>query len=182
MYAAALRDSLTGVFNRRYLDDHLERELAFAKRHRYPLALLMVDIDHFKRVNDKHGHRVGDAALRHVADTLLAGSRTEDVVARYGGEEFAVVCRNTDERNATRLAERLRDAVGKKVFDFEGRLIRLTISIGVAGSFENNAIRADKLVDAADEALYHAKNGGRNCWRAASTRPPTSSGQYLLDG
>ena len=175
MQRAVLRDSLTGVFNRRYLDEHLDRELAYAKRHASPLALLMADIDHFKRVNDRYGHRVGDAALRYVAKILGETVRAEDVVARYGGEEFAIVCRNTDENDATVLAERLRDAVRDEPCEFEGDVFLVTVSIGVAAC-PHAPPTPGGLIDAADDALYSAKREGRNCWRAASTRPPAHSG------
>jgi diguanylate cyclase (GGDEF)-like protein len=169
MYQAALRDPLTSAFNRRYLDERLVGELAFAKRHGSPLSLLMLDLDHFKSVNDTHGHPAGDQVLQRFCHLVQSRVRSEDVVARYGGEEFAVLCRNTDEGRAAILAERLRSAVQKESFDIDGKRLAVTVSIGIAGILENEVDTPEKLVEAADAALYRAKNAGRNCWRMASS-------------
>ncbi len=167
MYQAVLRDGLTGIFNRRYLDDRLESELAYAKRHQAALTLLLADLDHFKRVNDDFGHRAGDQVLRDFAQLLASHVRTEDVVARYGGEEFAVVCRGTDEKQAAVLAERLRSAVEKETFLHDAQQIPVTVSIGIAGTREQGEYDREGLVEAADRALYAAKSAGRNCWLVA---------------
>jgi diguanylate cyclase (GGDEF)-like protein len=106
VYEAALRDPLTRAYNRRYFDDRLFSELSFARRHGAPLGLLMVDLDHFKRINDVYGHQAGDVVLRVVAATIQRLMRPEDVVARYGGDEFVVIARGTTLRNAEILAER----------------------------------------------------------------------------
>jgi two-component system, cell cycle response regulator len=162
MYQAVLRDALTGAFNRRYLDERLESELAFCKRHRIPLSVLFLDLDHFKAVNDTHGHSAGDAALVHVCAILQKQVRSEDVVGRYGGEEFAVVCRQTDEARAAVLGERLRFAVEKGRLALPNGELALTVSVGIAGIPRDGIDTVQKLVDAADDALYEAKRLGRN--------------------
>ncbi len=162
MYQAALRDPLTGAFNRRYLDERLESELAFSKRHRDPLALLLLDLDRFKAINDGHGHQAGDAVLVHFCAILAQQVRTEDVVARYGGEEFAVVCRQTDEVRAAILGERLRAAVAASPAKLAEKEIAFTVSIGIAGHPCEGLDTVSQLIDSADAALYQAKRSGRN--------------------
>lgn len=161
MYESSLRDSLTKAFNKKYFLDRLEREFRFAKRHHQPLALVMLDADDFKALNDRHGHLAGDAVLVGLAAEVHRAIRTEDVFARFGGEEFAVVCRATDAAGAAIFAERLRAAVARQPIDFEGTPIRVTISLGVAGlAAEHTDSMA--LLAAADGALYAAKRGGKN--------------------
>jgi two-component system cell cycle response regulator len=116
MYDAVLRDGLTGVYNRRYFESRLRTEIAFARRHETNLALVMIDIDHFKLINDTHGHPVGDAVLCWLVDLVELGIRTEDVFARYGGEEFAILCRETGEEQAAIVAERVRGKVAERPF------------------------------------------------------------------
>lgn len=169
MQQAALRDGLTGAFNRRYLDERLVGEVAFSKRHKTPLTLMMLDLDHFKNINDTHGHRAGDHILRQFCEMLHFQVRAEDVVTRYGGEEFAVICRETGEERAAILAERLRAACETDIYMFEGTPIPVTVSIGVAGLSENSIDEPEKLIEAADQALYRAKSEGRNCWRLAAS-------------
>jgi diguanylate cyclase (GGDEF)-like protein len=162
MYQVALRDGLTGAYNRRYLEERLASEVAFAKRHEAPLTVLMLDIDHFKRINDDFGHQAGDMVLKAFCEILQEGVRTEDVVARYGGEEFSVLCRDTLERDALILADRLRLGVESAEFVWAGKKISVTVSIGVAGTKENDVSEATALVAAGDQALYRAKETGRN--------------------
>jgi two-component system cell cycle response regulator len=161
MYESSLRDGLTKSFNRKYLLDRLEREFRFAKRHRQPLALILIDLDEFKLLNDTHGHLAGDRVLAELAAVLHEGIRTEDVFARYGGEEFAVVCRATDLAGAAAFAERLRSAVDEHPFEHEGAVLRVTISVGVAGLAADHT-DSMALLAAADDALYAAKRAGRN--------------------
>ena len=154
-------DGLTGIYNRRFLDDMLTREVSRSQRIGAPLALLMVDIDHFKRFNDRHGHQAGDEALRGVARTLAHHFRSMDFVARYGGEEFAMVLPGAGLESALKTAERLRAALqSAKIGD------GLTASVGVA-AFPESAGDESALVAAADAALYAAKEAGRNTVRAA---------------
>jgi two-component system cell cycle response regulator len=158
---AALTDVLTGLYNRRHAVDRLKQEWAEADRGMRPLAVLMLDIDYFKAVNDSHGHDAGDEALRQVADTLRAISRMSDVVCRYGGEEFLVIAPDTSLDGALQLAERMRTAVAQRKLALATDSIKLTTSLGVAVKGDGIA-SAERLLKAADEALYRAKQYGRN--------------------
>lgn len=163
----SITDPLTGIANRRHWDWRLSEEIARAQRYRYPLAVLMVDIDHFKRVNDIYGHQVGDIALQQVVQRLRSNLRRSDFLARYGGEEFGVLAPQTSLEAATVLAERLRHAIANEPITVNNDLaIPLTISIGVAVFPEHGQNDSD-LVAAADAALYRAKEEGRNCVRVA---------------
>jgi two-component system cell cycle response regulator len=162
MYDAALRDPLTKAFNKKYLLDRLSAELAFARRHETLLALVMIDIDHFKNVNDTRGHLAGDHVLSKLAATIQAALRTEDLFARYGGEEFAILCRSATPLHAGIVAERIRTMVEKTSFAYDGRAIPITVSLGVAGYPTVAANTAAELVGVADQALYDAKHSGRN--------------------
>jgi len=162
MVASALRDPLTRLFNKRYLLDRLDGELRFADRHGTALSLLMIDFDHFKELNDLHGHLAGDAALAHLAAVLQRAVRNEDIVARFGGEEFVIVLRAIELEPAVALGERLRRLVEATVIRYRGLELRATISIGVAGIPTTRAETVEQLVEAADQALYRAKHAGRN--------------------
>src|SRR5262249_31527921 len=161
MFEAAVKDALTGAYNRRHFHERIETELAFARRHETPLALMMIDIDFFKRVNDEHGHVIGDKFLQALARRLRAIVRTEDLLARYGGEGFAVLSR-VDGPGARAFAERIRNEVSQKKFAAHGVEMPVTVSVGVAVYPEVNADSPKKLVEAADQALYRAKKAGRN--------------------
>jgi diguanylate cyclase (GGDEF)-like protein len=162
----ALQDPLTGLYNRRHLDERLAAELAAAQRHGRPVSLLMVDVDHFKAVNDVHGHLAGDEALKMVAFVLRGAVRKEDVLARYGGEEFVVVARETALDGARALGERIRRAVERSHCAWQGRELGVTVSIGVTvsvGLTEFIPGRSEReVLEAADRALYLAKEQGRN--------------------
>ena len=163
MYESALRDGLTKLFNKRYFHDRLDGELRFAQRHQTALALLLLDVDHFKQVNDTRGHLVGDVVLAAIGEIMSEAVRNEDVVARFGGEEFAIISRSTDLAGARVLAERLRKTVEGAMIDAEdGAPIRITISVGIAIYPAVDAKEPDELIDAADKALYRAKSAGRN--------------------
>jgi two-component system cell cycle response regulator len=123
---------------------------------------VMFDIDHFKKVNDTHGHQAGDLVLSEISTLLTSALRAEDVFARYGGEEFAVICRGTDLTQASIVGERMRKAVEKHRFTFEGTHIPVTISVGIAGLPDPAVKDATDLVARADKALYQSKHGGRN--------------------
>jgi two-component system, cell cycle response regulator len=158
----AIQDGMTGIHNKRFFMEFLEREIAVASRHGHPLTLVMFDVDHFKKVNDTHGHQAGDHVLSGIS-TLIGGAlRAEDVFARYGGEEFAVICRGTDLAQAQVVGERIRRAVEKHSFVFEGTAIPVTISVGIAGLPDPAVKDAADLVARADKALYQSKHGGRN--------------------
>jgi diguanylate cyclase (GGDEF)-like protein len=161
MYRAVLRDALTGIYNRRYLDERLESELSFATRHKTSLVLLFLDIDHFKAINDNHEHRCGDEVLRQFASLVGRLIRTEDIFARYGGEEFAILCRDIELWQGMILADRLRKAVERHPFTFEDVKLEVTVSVGVAALNEQTKT-PEGLVTAADKALLRAKELGRN--------------------
>ncbi len=161
-----ITDALTKVYNRRYLNRRLEEEVSRAKRHALELSILLIDIDHFKRINDTYGHQAGDVALSLFGRLLKVAFRDVDIVARYGGEEFLVICTNTGVDEAALVAERLREMVESHPFEISdgagGSLsIQFSISIGVAG-LSGRLDSSEKLVQAADIALYRAKREGRN--------------------
>ncbi|MBS4098832.1 MAG: diguanylate cyclase [Sulfuricella sp.] len=158
---AALTDPLTQLPNRRHGLDFLASEWVFARANNLPLACMMLDIDHFKSINDRYGHDAGDALLRRMGEVLRRCARTNDLVFRYGGEEFQLICPNTELPAALRIAERIRRSVEKEHFVFEEQLIAATISIGVAAIKPAHA-NSEALVQDADRALYRAKDGGRN--------------------
>lgn len=162
LLSSALRDGLTKLFNKRYLMDRLDSELKFAVRHETSVSLLMLDLDHFKKINDTQGHLAGDAVLAKIALVLTKAVRNEDVVARFGGEEFAIILRAIGVEPAVQMAERLRKLVELTSTEFGGAALRATVSIGIAGFPSTPAIVPDALVEAADQALYRAKHAGRN--------------------
>ena len=162
-----IADPLTGVFNRRYLDRRLHEEVTRAARHGLPLSVLLLDIDHFKRINDQYGHQAGDQALVHFSALIKKQLREQDVLARYGGEEFMVIASHTARPGAVNLADKLRDCVQANPFDWvdsaSGRIqIQMTCSIGVA-SLDVGLAEAQTLIRRSDENLYRAKGAGRNC-------------------
>jgi len=163
LYEATVRDRLTGAYNRHFLDERLESEWAFAKRHGTRLSVLFVDADHFKKVNDTYGHAGGDAVLRSLAAVLLKSVRTEDVVARYGGEEFILLVRGIAPDAVLQMAERVRADIAACKIEHEGKTIPVTVSIGVAcHEADKEAESIAALVARADAALYKAKEAGRN--------------------
>jgi diguanylate cyclase (GGDEF)-like protein len=163
MYDLSVRDGLTGLYNRRHLDERVTAELAYALRHGTALSLLLVDIDHFKQINDRVGHQAGDTVLQRVAEALSRCVRAEDVVARYGGEEFAVIGRGIDPDGALAFGERLRAVIAAQRIVFDDALVPVTASVGVAHNHRGAPVsKPAALLQAADQALYAAKNGGRN--------------------
>lgn len=158
LYQLAITDPLTGLMNRRELQKQITRAINHIYRNPSTFALLSIDIDFFKRVNDTHGHQVGDKALIHLADILKEDRRSNDIVARVGGEEFVLLLSDINEEDAYKLAESLR----KKVKQESVNDIYITISIGVVVSNEDEKRSADELLKLSDDALYSSKNTGRN--------------------
>jgi two-component system cell cycle response regulator len=178
----AVQDELTGLYNYRYLQTRLTEEFKRAERYREPLSCVMIDVDHFKRINDRFGHDVGDRALREVSARLVKAVREIDVVARYGGEEFLLVLPSTNFSGALSVAERVWRAIGSDPFVLPDAAERVTASVGVAVYPSRDIRGKDQLVKAADRALYQAKNEGRDricvfqhqgyIYRPESMRPP----------
>lgn len=158
----ATHDFLTGLNNRRYFDDQLKLELERSHRSGQPLSLLLLDIDRFKRINDDHGHMVGDRALEVLALEMRRHARAGDVVSRFGGEEFVLLMPNTSQASARTMAERLRGAAEKIRVKHDGKVLRFTVSIGVSSGGNTEDSTQDVLLASADKALYAAKEGGRN--------------------
>ncbi len=178
------RDALTGLYNRRYFDERLDEEIAISHRNRRPLALVQMDIDHFKQINDTWGHDVGDEVLREAGEALAGAARPGDVVSRVGGEEFAVILPGCDEKRAMEVAERMRDALAARTITANnGDPVRVQASAGVAVSdpryVEGPSAEADKLHRAADMAMYAAKQAGRNRTISATT---LAVGGLLMSG
>jgi diguanylate cyclase (GGDEF)-like protein len=157
---SALRDALTGLHNRAAMDEALRREFHLARRNRSVLSLAVLDIDHFKSINDTYGHAAGDEVLKAVARTIADSIRATDILARYGGEEFCLLLSNTDRAGAAIIAERVREAVAKAVCQVKGAAIHFTLSVGVATLGPQGDEQT--LFEQADAALYGAKHAGRN--------------------
>jgi len=181
MRQAAMKDRLTGVYNRGVFDDRLAAELAFSNRHGAPLSLLLFDVDHFKRFNDKHGHQAGDAVLVAVSEQVQKTVRTEDILARYGGEEFAVIARDTPADRALILGERIRRAIERTEVLYEGMKLAVTASIGAATLDRETQYDLEGFVAAADRSLYEAKGAGRNCVCHANPSVSQSKVKTLSD-
>ena len=157
----AIRDPLTKLHNRHYLKETLSRELSRAMREQYPVSFLLLDIDHFKRVNDMYGHAAGDFVLRDLADHLAEFTRTGDIVCRYGGEEFLVAFPNTKEADAFLIADRLRESIQESPIYVDRQMISITISAGIS-EFPAHGQYEALILETADKALYYAKHNGRN--------------------
>lgn len=156
----AQKDPLTGTFNRATLDDSIQREINTARRHNTPLSMIMLDIDHFKGINDNYGHSTGDQVLKSVANAAQECIRNTDMLFRYGGEEFLIVARNTDYEGCQQLAERIRQRIEQDKCVVAGNTINATASLGISTLRQEET--QDSLFSRADRALYQAKNSGRN--------------------
>lgn len=161
LHRLATTDPLTGASNRGHLMDRAQEEFQRSKRYQTPMSVLMLDIDHFKKINDRYGHQTGDQALKQIAQTVQAGMRQSDLFGRYGGEEFMALLPHTDGQSAKRMAENLRKTLAGMAIQNHKGPIRLTVSIGVSQARPDD-IFLDEVVKRADEALYAAKQGGRN--------------------
>jgi diguanylate cyclase (GGDEF)-like protein len=162
IYRLTIIDALTDIPNSRALMDFLERELARSCRYGRPLSLVMIDVDHFKLVNDELGHLGGDFTLRELAGRIKGSIRREEMFARYGGEEFTIVLPETDREHAVELCERLRQMIASEPFRYEGKPFQVTISLGVASINGEASLTPHELLSRADEKLYEAKHQGRN--------------------
>jgi diguanylate cyclase (GGDEF)-like protein len=162
----ATRDSLTHIFNRRTFSDLSVRELARAIRYDHATSLLMLDIDHFKVVNDTYGHPIGDQALIHLVKIIKDSVRMQDLYGRWGGEEFVVLLAETDSVEAFQIAERLRERIADSTLVINNHNIKMTVSIGIATMSGFDKPELDGMIEQADRAMYDAKHAGRNCVRA----------------
>lgn len=161
-YEFASKDALTGLYNKKFFLDQLQKDFSYAVRHEEPISLIIFDIDEFKGINDTHGHQAGDMVLRNLALLVSASLRTEDLFARIGGEEFAIVLRGLDEKRSRLLAGRIRRAVEAAKFVWKSTRIWVTVSLGVTTLRGDNYIDPAEFVRAADELMYQAKSLGRN--------------------
>jgi diguanylate cyclase (GGDEF)-like protein len=161
----AITDGLTGLYNHRYFQERLSHELKRALRQEQPVSLLLLDIDHFKKVNDDYGHPFGDEVLKRISRELSNVARDIDLVARYGGEEFVVILGNAGRRDCKKVAERIRKKVEALSFDCEGETVKTTVSLGGA-TFPEDGKTKEELIRHADQALYHSKHAGRNRYTA----------------
>lgn len=159
----ALLDPLTGLGNRAALDNALRRELQLAERHHHELSMLMLDVDHFKKINDQYGHSTGDQVLQEIARTIATVCRETDISFRYGGEEFVVLLGKTNDMGARIIAERLRREINKIAIDKAGHSLKPSVSIGIATRAFDQKEDISDLFERADKALYCAKQSGRNC-------------------
>lgn len=181
LYEAAVRDRLTGLHNRGYFDDRIAAEYAYLRRHGGYLAVMLLDLDHFKQVNDTYGHAGGDDVLRATAQAVCESLRTEDVAARFGGEEFVVLARGTDVAGAQILAERLRTRIGETEIASLGRTLKVTTSVGIAVLGKELTYRSPaELLAGADAALYESKRAGRNRVTLHTPPPPRPDGSYAI--
>jgi diguanylate cyclase (GGDEF)-like protein len=179
--ALSIRDPLTGIFNRVYLTERLSQELKRSQRYGHPLSVIMCDIDHFKDVNDQHGHRAGDQILKDFVIRIAGSIRIDvDWIARYGGEEFLIVLPETDLPSSCIVAERLRRLIAESPFRLKGKELCITSSFGVASYQpvrQGEKVSYDLLMEQADEFLYKAKREGRNAVRGARAHEPETKGR-----
>lgn len=173
LYQSATIDPLTGIYNRRHVVERLRSECAYARRQSTALSVLMIDLDHFKLVNDSFGHLAGDAVLRETARAIHTALRTEDIIGRYGGEELCVVLRGIERSNAMHAGNRIVQIVRNNVVVYGGKDLRVTVSVGAATSLPGTLDTPQELLDAADRALYRAKANGRDRCEIDAVETPT---------
>ena len=162
LHEQSIRDGLTGLYNHRHFHDMLRHEFLVARRHNHDLTCMMLDLDHFKDINDNCGHQFGDYVLRETATKILEETRESDIVARYGGEEFAILLPSTDLTGALTIAERIRINLEKHVHKQENYSAQVSVSVGLATFIAHKPLQPKELLAFADKALYSAKGTGRN--------------------
>ncbi len=173
IYESTVRDPLTGVFNRKHIDQYIAAELSFARRHGLPLTVMMIDLDHFKQINDLHGHQTGDQVLIFTAETLSDSLRDEDLLIRYGGEEFVIITRGIPPEGTSALGERVRQIIEQMALEKpEGESISITASIGAVTVSDPTGIDGRRLLRESDQNLYRAKEAGRNRVVTTDIRSP----------
>ncbi len=161
----ALKDTLTGLYNRRYFQQILDYEINRAKRYKQPISLLFLDVDHFKNINDTYGHSTGDLFLKQIANKFSTLFRTTDLAARYAGDEFVAILPATDQEGSSLLAHRVLEALGEQLILIRGNTLQVSVSIGVATYENQEGLGSVGLMAQADKAMYEAKKQGRNCVR-----------------
>ena len=171
LYESATRDPLTQAYNKRFFSEQIDKDFRHAARHGLSLSLVIMDVDHFKRINDNHGHPAGDHVLQRLAATVMGSLRAEDAFCRLGGEEFGIIMRDCTSPEATMLAERLRELVEKTRFVYGGDDLPVTMSLGVATYHAERHRASADLIEEADRHLYQAKRTGRNKVCAPEPRP-----------
>jgi diguanylate cyclase (GGDEF)-like protein len=181
MHRQANHDPLTGLFNRRYLEDTLPRELNQARRKNDPVSVAMLDIDHFKKFNDSYGHEAGDLILRELGHLFKENLRKSDIACRYGGEEFVIVLFDSTQKESLKRFETIRELINSLQLRYRDQLLgRMTVSIGLAEAIDNT-MTAEELVTAADKALYAAKRAGRDCIIVFSELEPDKKNKTLIE-
>jgi len=173
----AIRDPLTGLYNRYYFEDRLDGEFERARRYKRPFSILMVDIDDFKKINDNYGHDTGDYVLRKIGEVLKTKTRRSDTQVRYGGEEFVLIIPDAGLRGAIQVGNKLCREIRKLVFSTPTSVFSVTISTGVASSSAKSYSHWKEILKDADRALYEAKANGKDCVRAASKAQSANSKQ-----
>ena len=161
--ALVATDALTGLYNFRHFKTMLQNEMDRSKRSGIPTSLAMVDLDHFKRVNDTYGHEVGNQALQHLADILMSEVRSTDIVCRYGGEEFAMIFPETHLNLAIKVADRIRNEIASRPLVIEDGEVAITASMGISVYMKTSILDIDEFIESVDKYLYEAKQSGRNC-------------------
>jgi two-component system cell cycle response regulator len=162
LYESATRDPLTQAYNKRFFDEQLLKDFSHAQRHKLSLSLLMLDVDHFKKINDEHGHPAGDHVLQRLAACIMGSLRTEDAFCRVGGEEFTVIARDSGLLHATQLGERLRRLTEATKFVYDGVTLQVTVSVGALSYVPERHETSEAMVAEVDQLLYAAKHAGRN--------------------
>lgn len=162
MRILAMRDPLTNLYNRRFFYEYMEKWVCIAGRVEKPFSVVLLDIDHFKNVNDQYGHEAGDVVIQHVANILQTNLRKSDVICRFGGEEYAVGLIGVEQETAKVIMEKIRELLTTTIIPYQEKELSVTVSIGVTHRSDGKNVLLENMIHEADRALYHAKNSGRN--------------------